>query len=121
MLLLQEAKLITLHSGTGLFPTPKDITGNKLHLKFVELNAAQIPRSLNNVALGGLTNDYTGPAGFSPSQAVLLEGSNSPYANVIAVKTSQKNKPVFKELIAVIHSKAYTQARLKAYPNGAAV
>lgn len=121
LLLLQQAKVIGLRSGVGLFPTPKDITENKQHLKFVELNAAQIPRSLNNVAIGGLTNDYTAPAGFTPSQAVLLEDSNSPYANVVAVRTSEKNKVIFSELLAAIHSKAYTQAVLKAYPNGAAV
>ncbi len=121
LLLLQKAKLINLRSGVGLLPTPKDITQNKRHLKFVELNAAQIPRSLNNVAIGGLTNDYTAPAGFTPSQAVLLEGPDSPYSNVVAVKTSKKKRKVFKELVAAIHSKAYSQAVLKAYPNGAAV
>ena len=121
LLLLQKSKIILLKPGVGLLPTPNDIISNRLHLKFVELNAAQIPRSLNNVSLGGLTNDYTRPAGLTPSNAILLEGSDSPYANVIAVRTNEKNKNVFKELTQAIHSKEYTKAVLKQYPNGAAI
>jgi D-methionine transport system permease protein len=121
LLLLQKADLITLPKNIGLFPTPKDIISNKLNLQFVELNAAQIPRSLNNVALGGLTNDYAKPAGFTPTQATLLEGPDSPYANIIAVRTSDINNPILKKLVAVIHSPAYTNAVLKEYPNGAAI
>ncbi len=121
LLLLKKAGLITLRSGVGLFPTPSDVISNGHQLKFVELDAAQVARSLDNVALGGLSNDYAKPAGFKPSQSVLLEGADSPYANVIAVRSADKTKPLFKSLIAAIHSKAYTQAVLKAFPDGAAI
>lgn len=121
LLLLARHHVIGLKRGVGLFPTPHDIVSNPLHLRFIALDAAQIPRALNNVAMGGLTNDYTKPAGFTPAQAVLLEGLHSPYANVIVVRTKDQHDPIFKQLIAVIHSKAFVRATLKAYPDGEAV
>lgn len=121
LLLLARTHLIKLRAGIGLFPTPRDIENNPEHLKFITLSAAQIPRSLDNLTLGGLTNDYAKPAGFTPSQAVLLEGGDSPYANIVAVRVNHKNYKLIKELIAAIHSKAYLDANLKAFPNGAAI
>ena len=96
LLLLAKSHIIKLRAGVGLFPTPKDVIDNPLNLKFIDLNAAQIPRSLGNVTLGGLTNDYTKPAGFTPSQAVLLEGPDSPYANIVAVKQTVRTIPYLK-------------------------
>ena len=121
LLLLAKHHIITLKPGVGLFATPKDVASNPLHLHFVELNVAQIARSLSSVALGGLTNDYTKPAGFKPKDAVLLEGGDSPYANVIAVKKGREHDRKLEELKAVIHGRAYTQAVLHAYPDGAAI
>ena len=121
LLLLRNAGLIALKSGVGLFPTPEDVIKNPKDLKFVTLNAAQIPRALNHVALGGLTNDYTKALGLVPSQAVILEGPDSPYANVIVVRNRDKKSPAIQKLVAVIHSKAYTDAVLKAFPNGSAI
>ena len=121
LLLLSHAHLVGLKPHAGLFPNPRDIILNPKKLHFVEMNAAQIARSLNDVDLGGLTNDYAKPAGFIPKQAVLLEGPDSPYANVIVVRTSNLQNPLLKQLVKVIHSKAYLQATLKAFPNGAAI
>ncbi len=121
LLLLQQAKIITLKKGVGLFGTLHDIVGNPLHLHFKSLDAAQLPRVLKDAALVGLTNDYVVPAGLHVSDALLKEGSNSPYANVIVVRTKDKDKPIFKKLIAVMHSKPVVNATLKLFPNGAAI
>jgi len=110
-----------LRSGVGLFGTAQDIINNPKHLRFIELAAAQLPRSMKDAALVALTDDYVKPAGFKPSEALLREGPDSPYANVIVVRTADKNNPVFKKLIAVMHSKAILEATLKAYPDGAAI
>ena len=69
----------------------------------------------------GLTNDYVIPAGLKVSDALLKEGRDAPYANVIVVQTKDKNKPIFKKLIAVMHSKPVLDATLKLFPNGAAI
>lgn len=121
LLLLAKAHLIGLRGAAGLFARPQDIISNRLHLRFIELDAAQIPRALTNVVLGGLTNDYAKPAGFRPRDALILESADSLYANVIAVRSDIKNKKLYQQLVEVIHSKAYEQAVLTAFPQGAAV
>jgi YaeC family lipoprotein len=121
LLLLARYHVISLKPGSGLFPTLKSIADNPLHLHFVILDAAQIPRALKEVALGGLTNDYSKPAGFLPSQAVILENGDSPYANVLVVRRQDKHKAKIKKLIAILHSKILLDRTLKAYPNGAAI
>jgi D-methionine transport system permease protein len=121
LLVLQKAHLITLNPKAGLFATTKSITHNPKHLKFKELGDAQLPRVLKDATLVALTNDYVGPAGFSVKQAILREGADSPYANVIVVRTKNKNNPLFKQLIAAMHSKPVVNATMSAFPNGAAI
>jgi D-methionine transport system permease protein len=121
LLLLQKAHLISLNPRAGLFATPKNIIKNPLHLQFKELGDAQLPRVLKDATLVALTNDYVGPAGFSVKQAILREGADSPYANVIAVRTSRKNNPLFLQLVGAMHSKAVVHATMRAFPEGAAI
>ena len=121
LLLLQKAHLIKLKKGSGLFGTVKSIVQNPKHLHFIELDAAQLPRVLKDASLVALTNDFVKPAGFTVSQALLKESKDSPYANVIVVRTKDKNNPIFKGLIEAMHSKAVVKATEKAFPSGAAI
>ena len=121
LLLLAKAHVIGLRDGVGLFPTPKDVIDNPKQLHFVVLDAAQIPRALSSVDLGGLTNDYSKPAGFKPDQAVMLEQGDSPYANVIVVRQNEVHDKQYHALVAAIQSKAYRQAVLKQFPDGSAI
>ena len=90
-------------------------------MHFIELDAAQLPRVLKDASLVALTNDFVKPAGFTVSQALLKESKDSPYANVIVVRTKDKNNPIFKGLIEAMHSKAVVKATEKAFPSGAAI
>jgi|SRR3989339_113171 len=121
LLLLQKNHLIRLKKNIGLIGTPNDIISNPKHLQFKLLDAAQLPRVFDDATLVALTDDYVGPAGFKANDAILKEGSDSPYANVIVVRTQDKNKPMFKKLIAAMHSKEVLKATLKAFPDGAAI
>lgn len=121
LLILQKAQLINLASNVGLKATIENIVANPHQFKFIEMDAAQIPRALSDVAMGALTNDYVGPAGFTVNQALLKEGPDSPYANVIVVRISDQHRAIFNELIAVMHSKPVVDATIKAFPNGAAI
>jgi len=121
LIILQQAKLIKLKAGVGLSGTIYDIVSNPKHLRFKLLDAAQLPRVFSDAYLVALTNNYLKPAGFTLNQALLKDGKNSPYANVIAVRTQDKDRPIFKKLIAVMHSKQVLNATLKLYPDGAAV
>lgn len=121
LLLLQKYGLITLKPGAGAFSTVNDIVDNKYHLNFKLLDAAQLPRVLKDADLVAITNDFVGPSHLTISQAVIKEGSDSPYANIIVVKEQDKNKPVFKKLIAIMHSKAVIKITEELFPNGAAI
>ena len=121
LLLLQQAGLIKLKVAAGLFGTPRDIVDNPKNLRFKVLDAAQLPRVFQDVDLVGLTNDYIKAAGFTPQNALLKEGANSPYANIIVVRTKDKNKPALKKLVKVMHSQEVLQATEKLFPQGAAI
>ncbi len=121
LLVLEKAGLIRLTAGVGLKATLRDIRENEHQFKFIAMDAAQIPRALPDVAMGALTNDYVGPAGFTVNDALAKEGTDSPYVNVIVVREQDKNKPIFKKLISVIHSQPVLEETLKVFPNGAAI
>ncbi len=121
LLLLQKARLIRLKPGVGLFGTVHDIISNPKQLQFKELDAAQTPRVLQDATLVAINNDYLQAAGLKASQALFHEGADSPYANVIVVRTQDKNKPIFKKLIATMHSPEVVKATEKEFPNGEAI
>ncbi len=121
LLLLQKARLIILKPAVGVVGTVNDITSNSLHLKFKLLDAAQLPRVLKDADLVAITNDYISNANLSIKDAVIKEGADSPYANVIVVNTQHRYNPLFKELIAVMHSKAVLDKTEALFPNGAAI
>lgn len=121
LLILQKAGLIELKPGVGTFATVNDITENPHHLQIKLLDAAQLPRVLTDADLVAINNDFVGPTGLTINQAVVKEGSDSPYANLIVVRKGETTKPLLKELVAVMHSKAVVAETEKAYPNGAAI
>lgn len=121
LLLLEKSGLIKLKSGVGTMATIQDILENPKHLKFKLLDTAQLPRVLNDADLVAITNDFIGPTGLTLNQAILKEDSDSPYANLIVVAEKNKEKPIFKKLIAAIHSKPVVKITEQIYPNGAAI
>lgn len=106
LLLLQQAKLIELDPKMNkMSATPLDITANPYHLIFNELDVAQLPRSLDDVDLAVINTNYAVPAGLSPSRDALFhEGKDSPYANIVVVRTVDKNNPQLLKLVIALHS-----------------
>jgi D-methionine transport system substrate-binding protein len=105
LLLLQAQGLIALSPGSGLGASPLDISGNPRRLTFVELPAAQLPRALDDVTVAAINGNYALEAGLHPERdAIVLESPNSPYANVIAVRAADKDKPALARLVALYHS-----------------
>ncbi|OGT31422.1 MAG: hypothetical protein A3E87_03595 [Gammaproteobacteria bacterium RIFCSPHIGHO2_12_FULL_35_23] len=121
LLLLEKANLIVLKSGKTITATIYDIAYNPKQLKIITLDAAQLPREFKDADLVALTNDYVKQAGFTLIQALVREGPNSPYANIIVVRKQDQNKTIFKQLIAVMHSPQVVSEVEKLFPNGAAV
>ena len=122
LLLLQEAGLITLKAGAGITATPLDIAKNPKKLKFKEIEAASLPRILGDVDAAVINGNYAIPAGLSAKKdGLFVEGSSSPYVNVIAVKAGNESKPEIKALIEAIKTEKVKNFISKKYPNGEAV
>lgn len=120
LLLLTKAGLITLKPNTSITATTMDIASNPKHLQIKELDAAQLPRVLPDVAIAVINSNYAIPAGLIPTQnAIFLEDTHSPYANIIAVRTSDKDTAKLQDLVKVMHSSEVVQAAEKIFSNQA--
>ena len=122
LLLLESAHIITLREGAGLAATPQDITENPYNLQFKEIEAATLPRVLEEVEGAVINGNYAIPAGLSAAKDGLrVEGKDSPYANVIAVKQGNENDPRVKALMKALQSDKVRQYIIEKYPNGEVV
>lgn len=116
LLLLQDKGIIKLKDGVGFKPTVADITANPKKLKIIEIDAAQTPRSLSDVAAAAINTNYAVDAKIEPTSAILREDPKGPYVNLIAVREADKDKPWVKSLLEVYHSpeiKAFVAERFK--------
>lgn len=110
LLLLEKVGLIKLKPNAGIKAAVIDIASNPKNLKFKELDAAQIPRSLDDVDVAVINTNYAMTAGLVPTKdALALEDTNSPYANILAVRTKDKDNPAFQKLIKAYHSEEVKQ------------
>jgi D-methionine transport system substrate-binding protein len=104
--LLADNGLLTLKPGTGATATPQDIADNPKHLKFQEIDAAQLPHTLSDVDAAVINGNYALDAKLNPERdALLLEkAQDNPYANILAVKAGHQNDPRIKKLADLLHS-----------------
>lgn len=101
--LLEANGIIKLKEGDLI--TAKDIIENPYDITIVELDAAQLPRTLPDVLASVINSNFAGQAGFIPSRdAIIIEDKESPYANVIAVRESEKDSPKIKALVKASQS-----------------
>ena len=105
LLLLDKAGLIKLKDSTNILSTPKDIVENKKNLKFRELEAATIPRVLTQVDLALINTNYALEAKINPEKdALFIEGSDSPYVNILVARPDDQNSEDMKKLVAALHT-----------------
>ncbi|MGW4892365.1 MetQ/NlpA family ABC transporter substrate-binding protein [Kitasatospora sp. NPDC004240] len=104
--LLADNKIITLKEGVGTAATPADVTGNPKNLKWKELEAAQLPRSIGDLDAAVINGNYALDSGLKPAtDALVLEkAEGNPYANIIAVKKGKENDPRVQKLVTLLHS-----------------
>lgn len=111
LLLLQDKGVIKLKDGVGYSPTVIDIVDNPRRLRFLEIEAAQTPRSLDDVAAAAVNTNFAIPAGLNPTRdALLREDPKGPYVNLIAVRAVDKDKPWVKPLV-----ESYQSDEVKAF------
>ena len=118
LLVLQSAGLIKLRGGAPITATPQDITENKKNLQFSELEAPQLPRSLEDADISVININFALEAKLNPKDAIFTESSDSPYANIVAVREGDENRPEIKKLIEALTSQESKDFIEKKY-NGA--
>lgn len=110
LLLLEANGLIKLNPNAGLNATKQDITENTKNLDIVEVEAAQVPRSLQDVDIAVINGNYAIDAGLKVSDALATEDSKSiaatTYANVIAVREGDEKSDATLALINALESDA---------------
>ena len=116
LLLLAKAGLITLKEGAGITATPKDIADNPKHIKVRELEAATLPRVLTQVDLALINTNYALEAKLNPIQdALVIEGSDSPYVNILVARPDNKDSAAMQKLVEVLHSHDVLQFMAEKY------
>ena len=108
LLLLQDQGLMTLKEGAGLEATPNDIEENPKNLEIVEMEAAMIPRTMDDCDIAIINGNYALEAGLNVSEALAAETSDSlaaqTYANVVAVRSGDENSEKIQALVQALCS-----------------
>ncbi|HBY42367.1 MULTISPECIES: MetQ/NlpA family ABC transporter substrate-binding protein [unclassified Brevundimonas] len=107
LLLLQAAGLITLTDPQNPLQTVRDIATNPKGLKFQEVEAATIPRILPQVDGAVINTNYALDAGLKPkTDALQLEGADSPYVNYLVARPDNQNDPRIQALAKALRGQA---------------
>ncbi|KRW59089.1 MetQ/NlpA family ABC transporter substrate-binding protein [Pseudomonas sp. TTU2014-080ASC] len=105
LLLLQKAGVIKLKPEAGILATPKDIVENPKNIKVRELEAATLPRVLTQVDLALINTNYALEAKLNPSKdALAIEGSESPYVNILVTRSDNKDSEAVQKLTKALQS-----------------
>ena len=116
LFVLEQAGLIKLKAGFGREGSPLDVISNPKKLKFVELEAAQVPRSLKDVDIAVVNSNYALGIGLNPlKDSIYLEDKRSPYALVVATRKGDQNDPRVQKLVKALQSPATKKFILTKY------
>lgn len=119
LILLENNGLIKLSEEAGLEATEADIVENPKGLVFEPLEAAQLPRVLSDVDAAVINGNFAIEAGLAPTEdALLLEGADSPYANIVAVRKGEENTETLKALLKALQSEEVKQFIESEYGGG---
>lgn len=105
LLLLHKANLITLKDPNNLLSTSRDLAANPKKLRFRELDAAFLPRALDDADLALINTNYALAAGLQPTKdALVLEGADSPYVNIVTARPDNAESPAIAKLMKALRS-----------------
>ena len=104
LLLLEANGYITLKEGVDITATPRDVEAPD-NIEFKEVEAAQLPNTLQDVDFAIINSNYAIDADLNPVEdSLIIEGSASKYANILSVKEGNENEPKIKALVAALQS-----------------
>lgn len=111
LLVLADKGVISVDEAKGVKVGIADVTENPKNIQIVELDAAQLPRSLDDVDASVINTNYAIEAGLNPkADSIAIEGEKAPYVNVIAVRSVDKDAPWVKTLV-----ESYQNDEIKAF------
>ncbi|MGL6296769.1 MAG: MetQ/NlpA family lipoprotein [Plesiomonas sp.] len=122
LLLLEKQGLIKLKDGVGLLPTVLDVTENPKNLKLVELEAPQLPRSLDDqqIALAIINTTYASQIGLTPAKdGLFVEDKESPYVNIMVAREDNKDAENVKKFVQAYQSDEVNETANKIFNGGA--
>ena len=106
LLLLEKAGLLKLREGAGVKATVQDIADNPKNLKFQEVEAAQVPRTLDDVDAAVINTNFVMQVNLVPTKdALFMEDKTSPYVNIVAVREGDEKRPEIEALMKALTSK----------------
>ena len=122
LLLLEKSGVLKLKPGAGVGATTLDIVENPKKLKIVQVEAAQLPRSLDDLDAAAINTNYAITAGLVPTRdAIAIEDAKGPYANLLAVRTVDRDKPWVAKLVRAFQSPEVKAFVAKTYPGSLVV
>ncbi len=99
LILMHNLGMLELSDPENLEATPLDIAANPRDFEFREIEAAQLPRVLPDVDLAFINNTFAQPAGLTLDDALIKEGPESPYVNLIAVRGGDEEREAIQQLV----------------------
>ncbi|MDP5293722.1 methionine ABC transporter substrate-binding lipoprotein MetQ [Oceanimonas sp. CHS3-5] len=119
LLLLEQQGLIEVDDAVGLEATPLNITANPKNLDIVELEAPQLPRSLDDVAFAVINTTYASQIDMLPGRdSLFVEDKESPYVNLIVSRTENQNDERVQTFVKAYQSEEVYQAALELFKGG---
>ena len=113
--MLEEQGLVRLNPKAGIRATVLDIIDNAKKLRIIELDSAQLPRSLEDLDAAAINASYAEPAGLTPAKdGIAQERPDGPYANILCVRAEDLSKPWVAKFVQCYHSpevKAFVEKR----------
>ncbi len=119
LLLLEQQGLLELREGAGLLATVRDITANPKNITIVELDAAQLPRSLDDVALSIINTTYASSINLTPEKdGVFVEDKESPYVNLIVSREENLDAENVQNFVKAYQTDEVYQAASEIFQGG---
>lgn len=119
LLLLEQQGLIELRDGTDLLATVRDIVGNPKNLTIVELDAAQLPRSLDDVAVSIINTTYASSIDLTPERdGLFVEDKESPYVNLIVAREDNIQAANVQNFVKAYQTEEVYQAAKEIFKGG---
>jgi D-methionine transport system substrate-binding protein len=119
LVLLEKQQLIALRAGVGAGATPLDIAANPRRFRIVELEAAQLPRVLEDVDLAIINTTYAAQIGLTPTKdGLFVEGTDTPYVNLVVARADNKDAEVVRTFVKAYQSEEVFAAAKNIFHGG---